>query len=802
MENTEEVDQPTQQGGISKEIEGPNQLLPSEVALTPENTSQDLSAEEMVSEGFQFYHMDLYDEPIEGLGIFSHNLATDKQSDSREKAEAISPWVQGAEENWEQDKERKSPPIKEYNIYDEDERCEPLQEDFTSGGNRLELPKTLGGFDPFQQIVDYSESMSQFSDRVFSPLSDRSLGGFEEFESLSFAAKEVDDEAETQNDLGLPDTTELEDQNVSEDITPDIYCQACNVPIPAFEKLFGSHKNHEVTTLASAAEETKSECQGNLRKLEQQIIQMETFANQMEEIFITVEENFGKQEHYVELQYDDLMQFLVQRYEDRIQSLEEQKEQKLEKLYAELVHSGQRIDSYKELMESTEEVCRSAGNEAFLKVGGATLDRLEEFLQEDVSLELPTTAEFEKFPTDTSEVQQLIDSINSMPAPSPPSMSPQTPDTAMTTAVRVCWSLSADDTVDYYQLYYIQLPQAGAQQESKGPTDLDTSLKVKETFCTVSDLQPGTLYEFWVTATNGSGTSGASDRAVYTTVAVPPAIKSRECTWCQDAASIQWEPAAGSSVQSYTVEFCQVCCGCDWTESITESMVGITSCKAVIQLEPLQSYLIYVRAVNKGGSSHRSQPITIKAAGTCLYLNESTAHPSLSILDDGLTIVYNEEEEAILTEVLKYEDRFTRCLAVLGELTPVRGKHYWEVEVEETTEYQIGVASPDTPRDGYLGTNITSWCMRHIFTPSRRKFVFLHSGVAADLRITVPPRRIGVLLDYKAGKLSFFNTDIAQHLFTFSDPFRNFVMPCFALEKPGALKIHHCMPLPDYANFA
>uniref|UniRef100_A0A4W3K1W7 Fibronectin type III and SPRY domain-containing protein 2 n=1 Tax=Callorhinchus milii TaxID=7868 RepID=A0A4W3K1W7_CALMI len=734
MENTEEVDQPTQQGGISKEIEGPNQLLPSEVALTPENTSQDLSAEEMVSEGFQFYHMDLYDEPIEGLGIFSHNLATDKQSDSREKAEAISPWVQGAEENWEQDKERKSPPIKEYNIYDEDERCEPLEEDFTSGGNRLELPKTLGGFDPFQQIVDYSESMSQFSDRVFSPLSDRSLGGFEEFESLSFAAKEVDDEAETQNDLGLPDTTELEDQNVSEDITPDIYCQACNVPIPAFEKLFGSHKNHEVTTLASAAEETKSECQGNLRKLEQQIIQMETFANQMEEIFITVEENFGKQEHYVELQYDDLMQFLVQRYEDRIQSLEEQKEQKLEKLYAELVHSGQRIDSYKELMESTEEVCRSAGNEAFLK-----------FLQEDVSLELPTTAEFEKFPTDTSEVQQLIDSINSMPAPSPPSMSPQTPDTAMTTAVRVCWSLSADDTVDYYQLYYTQLPQA---------------------------------------------------------VAVPPAIKSRECTWCQDAASIQWEPAAGSSVQSYTVEFCQVCCGCDWTESITESMVGITSCKAVIQLEPLQSYLIYVRAVNKGGSSHRSQPITIKAAGTCLYLNESTAHPSLSILDDGLTIVYNEEEEAILTEVLKYEDRFTRCLAVLGELTPVRGKHYWEVEVEETTEYQIGVASPDTPRDGYLGTNITSWCMRHIFTPSRRKFVFLHSGVAADLRITVPPRRIGVLLDYKAGKLSFFNTDIAQHLFTFSDPFRNFVMPCFALEKPGALKIHHCMPLPDYANFA
>jgi len=60
-----------------------------------------------------------------------------------------------------------------------------------------------------------------------------------------------------------------------------------------------------------------------------------------------------------------------------------------------------------------------------------------------------------------------------------------------------------------------------------------------------------------------------------------------------------------------------------------------------------------------------------------------------------------------------------RCIGILGSLIPFPGKHYWEVEVEEDTEYRIGVAFENTPRHGYLGANNSSWCMRHIITPSR-----------------------------------------------------------------------------------
>ena len=60
-----------------------------------------------------------------------------------------------------------------------------------------------------------------------------------------------------------------------------------------------------------------------------------------------------------------------------------------------------------------------------------------------------------------------------------------------------------------------------------------------------------------------------------------------------------------------------------------------------------------------------------------------------------------------------------RCVAVLGDLLPVRGQHYWEVAVDDYTEFRVGVAYEDTNRNAYLGATNTSWCMRHILTPTR-----------------------------------------------------------------------------------
>lgn len=94
-----------------------------------------------------------------------------------------------------------------------------------------------------------------------------------------------------------------------------------------------------------------------------------------------------------------------------------------------------------------------------------------------------------------------------------------------------------------------------------------------------------------------------------------------------------------------------------------------------------------------------------------------------------------------------------------------------------------------------------TYCVSRLVLPlpvftCRHKYEFLHSGTTPDIRITVPPKRIGILLDYDNWKLSFFNLDIAQHLYTFNSHFQHYVHPCFALERPGFMRIHNGIAAP------
>lgn len=141
-----------------------------------------------------------------------------------------------------------------------------------------------------------------------------------------------------------------------------------------------------------------------------------------------------------------------------------------------------------------------------------------------------------------------------LPAPSAPVINPQIPNSATQTSLRVCWSLFSDDTVDYYELYYrpvledvpadgTQMPQGHASSFCLAtPERLSTDViseghcfffysvskvKVKETHCTVTDLLPNAQYELWVTATNTTGISPASEKALYTTGKTAPG----ECSW-------------------------------------------------------------------------------------------------------------------------------------------------------------------------------------------------------------------------------------------------------------------------------
>ncbi|XP_055363535.1 fibronectin type III and SPRY domain-containing protein 2 isoform X2 [Betta splendens] len=521
---------------------------------------------------------------------------------------------------------------------------------------------------------------------------------------------------------------------------------------------------------------------------------MENFASHLEEIFLTVEENFGRREQHLEQHYNDVLQALSQRCDDRSAGLEEEKKSKLESLYNQLLACGQALDASKELIEAAQEIHRYQDKRIFLKAVMPAIRRIEDFAKEETDFTLSTHLEFTTPLADLSDVKTMMDSINVVPAPSAPVINPQMPNSATQTSLRVCWSLFSDDTVEYYELYYRPVLEDTLADSTSAPHV--SKVKVKETHCTVIDLLPNAQYELWVTATNTTGISPASEKALYMTVPSTPVIKLRECSSCPEAALVRWESGNTNPVDSYTVELSAI--GTDSsTSGVTESIVAVPTCQCLIQLQAGQRYLISVKAVNIGGQSDRSEVLTISTTGTLFYLMEETAHPCLSMSEDGFTMFYGDEELPISAMALD-ENTFTRCVAVLGDLIPVRGRHYWEVEVDDGTEYRIGVAYEDTERNSYLGANNTSWCMMHILSPSRHKYEFLHNGWSLDLRITVNPVRIGVALDYDRGTLSFFNVDLAQHLHTFNCHFQNYVYPCFSLDNPGALTVHNGIEAPRY----
>lgn len=102
-------------------------------------------------------------------------------------------------------------------------------------------------------------------------------------------------------------------------------------------------------------------------RLQGKVAEMENFAGHLEEIFLTVEENFGRQEQHLEQHYNDVLQTLSQRYDERAAGLEDEKKSKLESLYKQLLACGHAMDASKELIETAQEIYRSQDKRLFLK---------------------------------------------------------------------------------------------------------------------------------------------------------------------------------------------------------------------------------------------------------------------------------------------------------------------------------------------------------------------------------------------------------------------------------------------------
>jgi len=122
-------------------------------------------------------------------------------------------------------------------------------------------------------------------------------------------------------------------------------------------------------------------------------------------------------------------------------------------------------------------------------------------------------------------------------------------------------------------------------------------------------------------------------------------------------------------------------------------------------------------------------------------------------------------------------ERFDHDVCVLGSEGFTSGKHSWEVEVGNKTEWTVGVAKESINRKGeiYLNPGNGYWTM----TLRGRNNYWAGEESWKRLDVSVKPRKIRVCLDYDGGKVSFYNSDNKSHIYTFTGTFTEKLYPYF-----------------------
>uniref|UniRef100_A0A6I8QBS4 Cardiomyopathy-associated protein 5 n=1 Tax=Xenopus tropicalis TaxID=8364 RepID=A0A6I8QBS4_XENTR len=489
-------------------------------------------------------------------------------------------------------------------------------------------------------------------------------------------------------------------------------------------------------------------------------------------VFVSCKRNHTENEKFLEEENEKMIQKVTAQRTAKRESFEELKKMKMDYLYDQMVSFQQNVDTAREILEKASKETEEQDLILFLTVIKLTfLHRLLSATESTLSLDKMPSA-FSLFEHHAGNSSPGDQKQRHVPVPQTPDLKPQEPNSATSTTITIYWTMNQEDVIDCFQVYCMEEPQGNPLLEEYRVT-------VKESFLILEDLEPDKCYSVWVMAVNYTGCSLPSDKALFRTAPSSPVIKAEECTVCWDTAIVRWNTAHPESTESFTLEWCKQYPS---EGEGLRSVAGIRDQQLKVTLQPNENYFFYVRAANVAGSSEQSEAALISTKGTRFHLLRDTAHPVLELSPDGTDISISE------------------IPLVLGEVLPASGCHYWEMTVAGCKGYSIGATFQPSQEEYDLEQDSTSWCMQCCSTSTSYSYKFLHNEVFSEVRLTEPPDRIGILLDYRTGRLSFYNVPKRQVLYTFRNRFQEASHPTFALETPGNLYLHTGIELPPFAK--
>lgn len=109
--------------------------------------------------------------------------------------------------------------------------------------------------------------------------------------------------------------------------------------------------------------------------------------------------------------------------------------------------------------------------------------------------------------------------------------------------------------------------------------------------------------------------------------------------------------------------------------------------------------------------------------------------------------------------------------------------------------YAVGIAYKSAPKHEWIGKNSASW----VFCRCNNNWAVRHNNKEIPIEPSPHLRRIGILLDYDNGSLSFYDALNSMHLYTYDIAFAQPVCPTLTVWNK-CLTILTGLPIPDHLD--
>ncbi|XP_056145217.1 E3 ubiquitin-protein ligase TRIM36 [Lampris incognitus] len=301
----------------------------------------------------------------------------------------------------------------------------------------------------------------------------------------------------------------------------NMYCEVCRRPVCHLCKLGGSHANHKVTSMSSAYKILKEKLAKSIHYLISKEDQVRIQITELDLLINQTEENGQLAERHANEHFERLFETLQERKSEMLRSIEQSRNRRLD-------HLKSQVEEYQGMLENSglvgyaQEVLKETDQSCFVQTAKQLHVRIQKATESLRTFHPAADPCFDEFVLDTSKEETLLKEMCFGGVPDPPIIDLSS--SRVYKEAVICWKLSENHLpTDHQILEYRRVggsSKSPSQEDGEGSRSWRAAEMVYSPSAVVCDLEPDSMYNFRVRSCRNSMYSPYSPEVTFHT---PPA---------------------------------------------------------------------------------------------------------------------------------------------------------------------------------------------------------------------------------------------------------------------------------------